>query len=358
MENSTNEIFKPLTDLFKGFRMMKEEAKVQEIPYLVKDIIPEQSIGVLAGLPQAHKTWVGLHLAYCVGTGNPFLGRFEIKEPAPALYLSFEGGLPTLKRRVSKIIFEDAPNVLVAYANGALLYSGITAGINKSQRDTQAGIANATLNLLINAVKVAGVKLIVIDTFRASFVGNENDSGDIANYLNRLEMLQAETGASIVLLHHTGKNTGEAIDYHDPYKLIRGSSALVGSVDYVLGLQYDKENSSPGTEDVLILTQAKSRDAPPLTDLEVHMKEEEGKIKFRSSYLLSSKEAKKAEIESEIIHELLTSPEGLAKTAIIRRDSRVLREQVFNELSAKGTIYKDDHNLWHIDKSKLEKEGD
>jgi hypothetical protein len=336
----------------RGFRMMKEETQVQEIPFLVENIIPEQSVGLLAGLPQAHKTWVGLHLAYCVGTGNPFIGRFKVNKPSPVLYLSFEGNLPTLKRRVRKIIYEDAPKVSVYSVNGSLLYSGMSSGLNKSQENTQAGVANATLSSITQTANKEGVKLIIIDTLRASFVGNENDSNDIANYLSRINKLQADTGASILLLHHIGKNSGENIDHHDPYKLARGSSAIAGSVDYMFGLQYSKNKSEPGVEDVLVLSEAKNRDAPTiLTDLEIHMIEENERVKFSSSFLESSKERKKGEIKEQIIHELLTSSEGLAKTIIIRKDSRVLREQVFNELFSKGIIYEKD-GLWHLDQNK------
>lgn len=336
----------------RAFRMTKEETQVQDIPFLVKDIIPEQSIGLLAGLPQAHKTWLGLHLAYCVGTGNPFLGRFEIRQPAPALYLSFEGNLPTLKRRASKIIYEDAPNVLVYSVNGSLLYSGISAGLNNTEKNTQSGIAVATLARIIQLAKKEEIKLIIIDTLRASFVGDENSSGDMANYLNKINKLQSDTRASILLLHHIGKNSGESMDYHDPYKLARGSSALAGSVDYMLGLQYNKDESEPGAEDCLVLSEAKNRDTPTmLTDLEVRMIEEEGKVKFRSSFLESIKERKKEEIKGKIIDELLAYPEGLAKTIIIRKDSRVLRERVFNELSTEGTIYEKD-GLWHLNQDK------
>jgi RecA-family ATPase len=344
--------------------MVKDEAVAEEIPYLVQDIIPEQSVGVLAGLPQAHKTWVGLHLAYCIGTGNPFLGRFNINKTAPALYLAFEGSLPTLKRRVQKIIFEDAPNVLVWSVTGSLLYSGITAGMNNTQRETQSGVASLTLKHITDVAKEAGVKLIVIDTFRASFVGNENDSGDVANYLNKINKLQADTGASILLLHHTGKNTGESIDYHDSYKLIRGSSALVGSVDYVLGLQYDKENSDPEVEDVLVLSQAKSRDAPQQADLEIHMREEEGKIKFRSTFLESKIDAREKEIRELIIAELTEFPK--AYTTITQHPARLgadgkihrnIRERIIGKLTKEGIVYEQEGKCF-VNKDKIGGEND
>ena len=92
--------------------------KVVEVPYIVKDLIPEHSVGIISGLPGAGKTWVALHLGYCIATGQKFLNKFDVISPGQVMYLSFEGSLNELKKRVNKIKTTDAPNLtLFSFAN-------------------------------------------------------------------------------------------------------------------------------------------------------------------------------------------------------------------------------------------------
>ncbi|MFA5677387.1 MAG: AAA family ATPase [Pseudomonas sp.] len=65
-------------------------------------------------------------------------------------------------------------------------------------------------------------QLIVIDTLARNFSGDENSAGDISKFINHLDEIRFRWGASVLIVHHSGKNPGRGS---------RGSTALTGAVD-------------------------------------------------------------------------------------------------------------------------------
>lgn len=67
--------------------------------------------------------------------------------------------------------------------------------------------------------------LVVIDTVSRVFGGgDENSSQDMARFVSNLDRIRADTGAAILAVHHTGK---------DSTKGARGSSVLFAAADFV-----------------------------------------------------------------------------------------------------------------------------
>lgn len=74
-----------------------------------------------------------------------------------------------------------------------------------------------------------GRRLMVLDTLRRFHVEEENSSGPMAQVIGRMEAIAAETGCSIVFLHHANKGaamTGAG----DQQQASRGSSVLVDNI--------------------------------------------------------------------------------------------------------------------------------
>ncbi|MEL6378221.1 MAG: AAA family ATPase, partial [Pseudomonadota bacterium] len=65
-------------------------------------------------------------------------------------------------------------------------------------------------------------RLIIIDTMARNFVGDENQAGEIARFINACDEIRSATGAAILIVHHAGKNQQSGA---------RGSSALLAAVD-------------------------------------------------------------------------------------------------------------------------------
>jgi hypothetical protein len=98
----------------------------------------------------------------------------------------------------------------------------------------------------IAAVALLKPKLIVIDTLaRAMLGGDENSARDMGLFIAACNRIQRETGAAVLVVHHTGKNrSGE-----------RGSSALRGGADSMIELSND--------DGLIGITCAKSKDNEP-----------------------------------------------------------------------------------------------
>ena len=335
--------------------------KIVEVPYIVKDLIPEHSVGIISGLPGAGKTWVALHLGYCIATGQKFLNKFDVINPGPVMYLSFEGSLDILKKRAKMIKTIDAPNCQIYNAAGKLLDDNEeNVEINGQDKPDYSLISEATFKATENKVK-----LIVIDTLRASLDGEENSSTDIAAYLRAVNEISVKSGASVLILHHIGKN--EVLDYTNIYQIARGSSALAASVDYAFGLQMvsddendNEENDIDEDNTNMILYQAKNRNGKQLAPINIVMKEFNNKITFHSSFALSKIERRKEVVLRSMIDELEESIQKTKKivmTDFVRKDHRIIRSKILDILVGDNIVKKDDKFIYlnELDKDKLNK---
>jgi hypothetical protein len=113
----------------------------------------------------------------------------------------------------------------------------------------------AELAARLQATGQPPIGLVVIDTIRASLVGSEDHSEDVAAYLRAVRRLLAPyPGAGALLAHHAGWQDGETRRRRE-----RGSSALRGNVDGTLYLEVTDENRELGVA-MLTLTALKVRD--------------------------------------------------------------------------------------------------
>lgn len=179
--------------------------------WLVAGLVPSNSLVLLSAPPASFKTFLALHLAMCVGTGTPFLGR-ECVQGAVA-YVLAEGG-------------DGLPERLAAWASHY--------GCSLPDRPSFLMKAPALLDGALPAFRAALSQLepkpalVVIDTLARVMAGaDENAAKDMGRFVQAIDALRADTGASVVVVHHSGK------DGRGP----RGSSALVGAVDTVLTIK-------------------------------------------------------------------------------------------------------------------------
>jgi RecA-family ATPase len=74
-----------------------------------------------------------------------------------------------------------------------------------------------------------GRRLMVLDTLRRFHIEEENASGPMAQVIGRMEAIAAETGCSIIFLHHANKSAAMA-GAGDQQQASRGSSVLVDNI--------------------------------------------------------------------------------------------------------------------------------
>lgn len=181
------------------------------VPWLVRDLIPDEGMTFLGGKKKLGKSWLALQIAQAIAAGVPVLGRETVQ--GSVIYICLEDGRRRVKSRLVKQ--HTTRGLPITYCTRFPPLDGDGMG---------------TLHDLLGALQP---KLVIIDTLAAAKTSKteENAAGamaDIGNYLR-------ETGqyfkCGLLVTHHHGKMT-----VGDPGNDLRGSSALAGAADVNLGL--------------------------------------------------------------------------------------------------------------------------
>jgi archaellum biogenesis ATPase FlaH len=193
--------------------------KVRDIPgiwgltfkqeWVVDNLIPASAVTMLSGESGSGKSTLTLALADAVSNGQPFLG-YNTKQ-TPVLILDRENGLPVYHERLERFQIKESTDLLV-WGTWVI--------------PAPPGPEARTLKEFVKAEH----PLIIFDSFIGFHPGNEQDASETRRYMDHFREL-AGLGASIILIHHTGKSLST--------KVYRGSSDIKASVDvlYVLNVK-------------------------------------------------------------------------------------------------------------------------
>lgn len=180
-----------------------------EIDWLIEDIIPNNSVGMIYGASGSGKSHIILSMGAMIANGLPWFDK-ETKQ-GNVLVMAGEG-LGGLARRLKAI--EKEYNLEIDREK--LHISNRAIGL-----DTADGY-----KLVEQAIKELETppEVIIIDTLsRHLMESEENSNDDMARFINRLEDIRLKYGCTIILVHHTGKSTSNGA---------RGASALKANVDF------------------------------------------------------------------------------------------------------------------------------
>jgi 5S rRNA maturation endonuclease (ribonuclease M5) len=183
--------------------MVREEPPA--VPWVAEGIVAKGMLTALAGRHGEGKSLLAMGLTGGVSEGHTVAGL--ACHEGTVCYLDAENGRWEIHRRVRNL---ELPAEGVALAE--------VAGFDLRH----------DLDSLERVLTERKPDLLVLDSFRSLWRGEENDAGQVAACLDPLRDLIREHGAGALLLHHSGKGGG---DY-------RGSSAIGACVD--LGFVLDR----------------------------------------------------------------------------------------------------------------------
>lgn len=177
-----------------------------EIEWLVDGLLSKLALAVIFGPSQAGKSALQLDISFAVAYGLPWAGRATTQ--GKVLYIALEGqsGLrPRAKAMAERTGQPVDDQISFVFEPFSLLDEADIAGIVRL------------------AAQLGGVALIVVDTLAFAMAGgDENSSRDMSTVVANAKALQAQTGASVMLVHHTGKNAERGM---------RGHTILPAAVD-------------------------------------------------------------------------------------------------------------------------------
>jgi hypothetical protein len=197
---------------------------------VVKGLVPAKSLVILYGPSAAGKTFLAIHLAFCIALSKPFFGRRT--RQGCVLYIALEGQGGFAKRIVA------ARN---EYGNPGRSFARLKKSIVLARQASATDIAS-----IIEAGKYVALEagcplaLIIVDTYARAVAGDdEKEAACFAAVAKQANDIASQTGATIMLLHHPGK---------DAAKGPRGSSAIIPGADAVIVVERDGKSSTRRVE--------------------------------------------------------------------------------------------------------------
>lgn len=198
--------------------------------FLVGNVMPGTSIGMIAATPGAGKTTALVQLALCLANGRGFLD-WRIERPVRSLVVCMEGARDLfLERcrstaRLLSLTAEEADHVQFH---------------TWAAKDFQIG--RPGLERLIKESKAEFVVLDTIRYFRAG--GDENSADDFMQYvMGPLRGLSQKHGTTFCLVHHYKKNGGQS-----GADLLRGSTAMHGDLDWIWQIEPPNQKDEDDAE--------------------------------------------------------------------------------------------------------------
>lgn len=185
-----------------GLLSVREYGK-ERIEWLVQGQIAAGTVILITGEPGCGKTTYASAVCGAVAYGTPFAGYQTQKRPV--LFIDAENPLSVVQERLDRLGIEDGGPFKI--------WGGWIPG----------DIPAAFSPVIVEWVRSCEQKpLIIVDSLISFLKGSENDSTEVRTYMNGYRSL-ANLGATVVLLHHSGK--GESSREY------RGSSDIKASVD-------------------------------------------------------------------------------------------------------------------------------
>lgn len=217
-------------------------AAFTELPPPLDYVLPNMvagTVGALVSPGGAGKSMLALQLAAQIAGGPDLLEVGELSF-GPVIYLPAEDPPAAIHHRLHALGAHLTAEQRQAVADGLLIEPLIGRCPNIMALDWFDGLKRAA----------EGYRLMILDTLRRFHIEEENASGPMAQVIGRMEAIAAETGCSIVFLHHASKGAA-MMGAGDQQQASRGSSVLVDNIrwqSYLSGMT-QSEAEEWGVED-------------------------------------------------------------------------------------------------------------
>ena len=196
---------------------MEELLSLPPPEWLIQNTFTKGSFVGLYGPSGAGKSFVALDWALCISMGYEWQGKGC--EQGPVVYVAAEGGRSIQKRAVAWMMAHKVdmgpgqlPPTFFALEPVHMLSEGNVEELIESILELEEF-----------------PKMVVLDTLaRCFFGGDENETSDMSTFVEHCGQIQSTTGATVVSVHHTGK---------DAAKEERGNTAYRGGADTMIKVQ-------------------------------------------------------------------------------------------------------------------------
>jgi archaellum biogenesis ATPase FlaH len=172
--------------------------------WLIRNYIPADATVMLFGAPASGKSLIALEMASCIISGEDWHNQ-PVKQGVVA-YIAGEGFNGISKRFKALAINKAMP----------------VEHFHCSKIAMDLFDEESSLSVLCAVQAMKDLRLIIVDTLHRNFSGDENQSSNFATALKHCDRLRNATGATIMLVHHSGHKSSDRG---------RGSSSMTGAMD-------------------------------------------------------------------------------------------------------------------------------
>lgn len=182
---------------------------VPERRWLVRDRIPLGAVSLLGGDGGTGKTTIALQLAAATALETDWFGK-DVEAPGPVIFVSGEEDEDEVHRRLGTIL--SAQGRIFRDLRGLYLLCLTEREATLAAADRSGLVKPTTLyeHLLEQAARIEP-SLIVIESSADVFAGDENDRGQVKQFVNLLRRLARPSEAAVLLINHpslTGLSSG------------------------------------------------------------------------------------------------------------------------------------------------------
>jgi putative DNA primase/helicase len=200
--------------IFTGDQISDEYEPPDEI---IEDILTSETVSMLYGASHSGKTFFALSLAVAVSNGDKTFGKHT--DQGNVLYLATEAPR-TIKDRLRAVRTHQGKDISNIYI--------VPVPVNLYAS------TEPVYDIIAACREIGNVKLIIGDTLaRISAGADENFGKDMGPIMEKFDLIAHETGASVLIIHHSGKDTTKGS---------RGWSGVPGHLDAEIEIKNDGEH--------------------------------------------------------------------------------------------------------------------
>jgi len=189
-----------------------------EYEWLVRGLICRGDTTLLVGEPNVGKSWISLSLAVAMADGKDSWLGHDMNNHGKVLYIDEENPHDVVYHRLRQLDATNFDNLRYLHRQGIRL--------------------DRNFDKLLDEAVMYNPSLIVLDSLTRLHTKDENNAGEMAKLFNdSINVLCRETGAAVLILHHTNK-----VQSDSSYVKTRGSSDIGAAVDS--GLEARKQEGN------------------------------------------------------------------------------------------------------------------
>jgi len=186
--------------------------------WILEPLIPLEAITVLDGLGGSGKSWFAIDLAFAIGHGINFLGRYPVKKPGVVLYLTAEETPRRFVQRLDLITQTYGTNENLFWVS--TLEEGFPFGSSMFRKEGWGIEMTKTADTIEVYLTKYKPVLVIIDSLINFYGLEENSSSDAKRFYDLLTGWIKTYHCSFLLLHH---QTKDSLRLRDDDGVFRGS---------------------------------------------------------------------------------------------------------------------------------------